>query len=421
MNTMLLAGILVLFTIVLFITEVFPLSISGILGMLLLVFTGILSYSDAFSSIASSTVGICFGMMIVCSAMFQSGLVDVIGRAAVRLAKGNEKALLWILTWLCFILAAFLSNTTVVVLGFTLAAGVVKASPNMKMRNLAMPMAFATCFGGQCTLIGTTSNLVGSGILETYTGSPFGMWTMAPVGIIVGVIVCTVMCLITPRLGGRIWGDRPECSFIVKETVPATDKRKLWTMSIIMVLLIVGWVFSIIPVAEGALLAACAVIILRIVDIKTAFDDVDWNICIWLGIILALPKAISNSGLSDWLAEHVLSIVDLANSPWLAFAFIIFFTWVLTHLISNSTCVGIVLPIALEMCQAAGVNPMPFAIGITIISALAIATPLGAGFVAYVSMAGYSFKDFMRFGWPFAVLALILVIIVTPLIFPFFI
>ena len=60
-------------------------------------------------------------------------------------------------------------------------------------------------------------------------------------------------------------------------------------------------------------------------------------------------------------------------------------------------------------------------IGITIISALAIATPLGAGFVAYVSIAGYSFKDFVRFGWPWAVLSLILVIVVTPLIFPFFV
>ena len=101
---MILATVLVLFTIAMFIWEKFPLSISGIFGMLLLVVTGILSFNDAFSSIASSTVGICFGMMIVCSGMFQSGLVDVIGRAAVKLARGSEKALLWILVWLCFIL-----------------------------------------------------------------------------------------------------------------------------------------------------------------------------------------------------------------------------------------------------------------------------------------------------------------------------
>jgi len=419
--TMIIAAVLVLFTIAMFIWEKFPLSISGIFGMLLLVVTGILSFNDAFSSIASSTVGICFGMMIVCSGMFQSGLVDVIGRAAVKMARGSEKALMWILTWLCFFLAAFLSNTTVVVLGFTLAAGVVKASPNMKLRNVAMPLAFATCFGGQCTLIGTTSNLVGSGIVETYTGSPFGMWTMTPVGIIVGVIVCLAMCLFGPKLGNRIWGDRPECSFVVKDTPPATDKRKLWTMTIIMIALIAVWVFEIVDVATGALFAACLVIVLNIVDIKTAFNDVDWNICIWLGIILALPKAITNSGLSDWLAANVLSVVDFSSSPWIAYAFIIAFTWVLTHLISNSTCVGIILPIVCEMCLASGVNIMPYAVGITIISALAIATPLGAGFVAYVSMAGYSFKDFVRFGLPWALLSLILVIVVTPLFFPFFV
>jgi sodium-dependent dicarboxylate transporter 2/3/5 len=416
---MITAAVLVIFTIVLFITEIWPLSISGILGMLLLCITGILKFNDAFAPIASSTVGICFGMMIVSSAMFESGLVDLIGRAAVKLAKGSEKALLWILVWLCFILAAFLSNTTVVVLGFTLAAGVVKASPNIKLRNIAMPIAFATCFGGQCTLIGTTSNLVGSGILKEATGKGFEMFTQLPVGLCVGVPTCLLMCIIGPRLGNRIWGDRPEESFVLKETAPAKDPKKMWTMGIIMIALIVVWVTELLDLATGALLAACLVIILKIVDFKTAFHDVNWDICIWLGIILALPRAITSSGLHTWLADNVLKVVDLAGNPWGAFAFFIVFTFILTHLISNSTCVGIVLPIAITLCQAAGVSPIPFAVGITIMSALAIATPLGAGFVAYVSMAGYGFKDFLRFGWPFACLSCALVIITTPIFFPF--
>ena len=79
----------------------------------------------------------------------------------------------------------------------------------------------------------------------------------------------------------------------------------------------------------------------------------------------------------------------------------------------------IVLPIAITLCQASGVNPLPFAVGITVISALAIATPLGAGFVAYVAMAGYGFKDFLRYGWLFAVVSCVLVIVGTPLFFPF--
>lgn len=416
---MILAAVLVIFTIILFITEILPLSIGGIFGMLLMVITGVLEFNDAFSSIASSTVAICFGMMIVSSAMFESGLVDVIGKAAVKFAKGSEKALLWILVWLCFILAAFLSNTTVVVLGFTLAAGVVKASPNIKLRNIAMPMAFATCFGGQCTLIGTTSNLVGSGILETATGKGFSMFTTLPVGLIVGIPTCLLMCIFGPKIGNRIWGDRPEEKFVLKETTPATDKKKMITMAVIMAALIIVWVTEILDLATGAMLAACLVIILKIVPFKTAYNDVNWDICIWLGIILALPKAITNSGLHTWLADNVLSVIDFAGNPWGAFAFFIVFTFILTHLISNSTCVGIVLPIALTLCQSAGVNPLPFAVGITVISALAIATPLGAGFVAYVAMAGYGFKDFLKYGWLFAVVSCILVIIGTPLVFPF--
>ena len=83
---MIIAAILVIATIVLFITEVLPLSIGGILGMLLLVIFKILPFNDAFSSIASSTVGICFGMMIVSYALFESCLVYKIGQSAVNLA-----------------------------------------------------------------------------------------------------------------------------------------------------------------------------------------------------------------------------------------------------------------------------------------------------------------------------------------------
>jgi di/tricarboxylate transporter len=227
------------------------------------------------------------------------------------------------------------------------------------------------------------------------------------------------MCLIAFPLGNRIWEDRPEASFIIKDTSLKTDKRKMWIMAVIIIALIICWVFEFLPVAEGALLAACLVIMFQIIDIKSAFADVDWNICIWLGIILALPTAISKSGLSGWLADNVLSRANMGGSPWMAFAFIITFAWVLTHFISNSTCIAIVLPIALEMCKVTGTNPLTYTIGISITSALAIATPLGAGFVAYVAMAGYNFRDFLRFGLPFAVLSLILVIVVTPLIFPF--
>lgn len=417
---MILAAVLVVITVGLFIAEIFPLSISGILGMLLMVIFGVLKFSDAFGSIASSTVAICFGMMIVSSAMFESGLVDLIGKAAVKLAKGSEKALLWILVWLCFILAAFLNNTTVVVLGFTLAAGVVKASPNIKLRNIAMPIAFATCYGGQCTLIGTTANLVGSGQLETFTGKGFDMFTQLPVGLCVGIPCCLLMCIIGPKMGNKIWGDRPEEKFVLKEGTPATDKKKMITMAVIMILLVIGWVSGKVALEVGALAGAVLVILLKIVDFKTAFNDVNWDICIWLGIILALPKAITTSGLHTWLADNILSVVDFAGNPMGAFAFFIVFTNILTHLISNSTCIGIVLPIALTLCQSAGVSPLPFAIGITVMSSLAIATPLGAGFVAYVAMAGYGFKDFLKYGALFAILACVLIIFVTPIFFPFF-
>ena len=423
MNPMIISIIIMAICIVLFITKKIPYDVAGLLGLVLLVVFKICSVSEAFSAFAGETFFICFGMVIVGSGLDHSGLLNMIGYKVVQIAGNSTKKLLVICVFMAAILSAFLSNSTIVVLVVTLVAGICRQVQTIKIRDLAMPIAFATVFGGQFTLIGTTSQLAASGIMKEYTGEAFSMFTISPVGIPVGLTCCVLMVTLGLPFGRKIWGSREEVADLdvmsSSNVHQEYDKRKLITMGAIMVLLIFLFFSGFVSVGVAAVISAVLTIVTGIVDQKTAFQETDWNILIWLGCILGLPKGLQVTGASETIARWVLSKLDLIEAPMLSFAIIIVFTCVLTHLIANSTCVAILLPIVLEMAQIAGFNPMPFAVGITVMCALAVATPLGAGYVAYIMTAGYKFTDFIKYGFPFALLTCILIILITPIVFPF--
>ena len=421
MNTMVISIIIMVLCIALFITEKIPYATAGFLGLILLVVFKVCTFGNAFGQFAGETVFTVLGMGIVGSGLDHSGLIEIVGGRIVKLAGNSERKLLIVCVALAAILSAFMNNQTVVVLVVTLAAGICKKFPGIKMRDLAMPIAFATVFGGQFTLIGTSSQLVGSGILEDYTGKGFGMWTISPVGITVGLVCCILMCTLGLSFGKRIWGKKEEAVGLdqlqIEERV--YDKKKQIIMASIMVFLIVILVTEVVSVGTGAMIGAVLTIILGGIDQKTALKETNWNILLWLGCILGLPRGLQETGASEFIARWVLSKLDLIGAPMFSFTVIIVFTCVLTHLIANSTCVAIILPIVLEMAAIAGFNPMPFAVGVTVMCAMAIATPLGAGFVAYVMVCGYKFSDFLKYGAPFAVVSCIAIIISTPIFFPF--
>jgi di/tricarboxylate transporter len=54
---------------------------------------------------------------------------------------------------------------------------------SMPASRLLMPMAFASLLGGLVTLVGTSPNVVVSGVREALTGEPFQMFDFAPVGL----------------------------------------------------------------------------------------------------------------------------------------------------------------------------------------------------------------------------------------------
>lgn len=93
--------------------------------------------------------------------------------------------------------SAFLNNTPIV------AMLMQPISQWCERRNISpsrflMPLSFAAILGGVATLIGTSTNIVVSGLLEAHGAAPLGMFEMSHIGIPVALIGLAIVVLLAP-------------------------------------------------------------------------------------------------------------------------------------------------------------------------------------------------------------------------------
>ncbi|HEY9889194.1 MAG TPA: SLC13 family permease, partial [Candidatus Obscuribacterales bacterium] len=152
----------------------------GVIAVLLL--TGVLSTPEAlkgFSNDGMITVGVLY---IVVTGLQQTGALSWISHQVLGLPK-RRATIFARLVLPVFALSAFLNNTPVVAMFIPVVSDwcrKLRISPS----KLMIPLSYASIFGGICTLIGTSTNLVVNGLLIEATDHPgLGIFDITAVGV----------------------------------------------------------------------------------------------------------------------------------------------------------------------------------------------------------------------------------------------
>ena len=187
--TLVIAAVAVL----LFVTEWVTVDVVAMLLVVALVVAGVISPQEGLAGFSNeATLTVAF-MFVLSAALLKTGaLQQVAGMLAGRFRRQPRKAtlLLLLVVALC---SAFINNTPVVAV-FIPVVNRIAATAKMKASKLLIPLSFASIFGGLCTLIGTSTNILVSGIAIAHGHTGFAMFTLAPLGLIllgVGVLYLT--------------------------------------------------------------------------------------------------------------------------------------------------------------------------------------------------------------------------------------
>jgi di/tricarboxylate transporter len=185
--------------IILFATEKFPVDIVGILLVIALVMTQVLTVSEGVAGFGNDVIITIAGLFILVGGLIKTGLVDLIGRRMHRIAGGNEFFLTAMIMVAAALMASVMKNTTTTAMFLPVIIGLA-AKAKIAPSRLLMPLAFGAILGGSCTLIGTSTNLAVSGAITRYGYEPFSMFELTTVGMVTFAAGMLYMLLIGRRL-----------------------------------------------------------------------------------------------------------------------------------------------------------------------------------------------------------------------------
>lgn len=180
---------LLVFAIVSFIWERISADLTSLTVFGILLFIGMLTDSDAlptleatlsvFGNSAPLTIA---GMFIVSAALERTGAIDLITGYLRKLVKLPYRGFMFVMILGVASVSAFVNNTPVVIV---LMPVILSLSREMGVASskLLIPLSYASIFGGTCTLLGTSTNLLASGILLDAGHAPIGMFELASVGL----------------------------------------------------------------------------------------------------------------------------------------------------------------------------------------------------------------------------------------------
>lgn len=151
-------------------------------GMAILFVSGILTEQDALAGFSNPGVITVAVLYIVVTGLSQTGGLNWISQRVLGLPRGHNTALLRLMLPVMG-MSGFLNNTPVVAMFIPVVSDwsrKLRISPS----KLMIPLSYAAIFGGTCTLIGTSTNLVVNGLLVSTTDLPgLKLFDLAIVGL----------------------------------------------------------------------------------------------------------------------------------------------------------------------------------------------------------------------------------------------
>ena len=182
-----LLGVIIIIALVLFITEFFPIDVTALVVLGLLLVLGLVTPDESLSGFSNPAV-ITIGCLFIMSYALQKS--HVLEYVIININKIIDKSqTLGMATYLfCIGIASAVVNNTAIVAIFMPVTIRLADKYNISPSKVLIPLSYAAILGGTLTLVGTSTNLIVNSILVDSSGVSLGMLEFAKFGIIKFVV-----------------------------------------------------------------------------------------------------------------------------------------------------------------------------------------------------------------------------------------
>jgi len=183
----------------LFISGKLRFDIVALCVLVALLVLGLIRYDQALYGFTNPATATIAAMFVISAGLVRTGSVQWLARQLDRLAGKKETQLILVLCVTIAALSAFVVNTATVAI-FIPVAIVLAKTRRISASRVLIPLSFASQFGGVCTLIGTSTNILINSIAVEKGLPSFGLFEFAPLGLVMSAAGIIYLLIATPRL-----------------------------------------------------------------------------------------------------------------------------------------------------------------------------------------------------------------------------
>ncbi|QYJ07714.1 SLC13 family permease [Qipengyuania flava] len=381
-------------------TEALPLTATALMPFIVLPFAGVLNARDTASAYYSPILFLLLGGAFIALAIERTGLHRRLALAILSAigGRGGQTGLLLAFMIAAAILSMLISNTSTALIMMPMAlavlagGGVVAGDREGLAGALPMGIAFAASIGGLGTLVGSPTNAIAVGLLDTMIGTQisFAEWTLYGLPIvIVGVPLAAFLIAKVQQVATHPF-DVGAAREAVEDEDPMGPAEK--RLMVVVAITFLAWMTRLIVapyLPEGswtdgtiAIIASLALFLLpdgtgRPLLVWEEADRAPWGVIMMFGGGLALAAGMSASGLAEWLGNALL---PLEAWPLVLVALaVVAMVVLITEFASNVATATGIIPVVAALVVALGVDPILLAMPAALAASWGFMLPAGTG------------------------------------------
>ena len=176
--------VLILMAMVLFAIKSVTYDLVAMILMSTLVLAGILDAKEGLSGFSNPATITIAAMFVLSKGVEKTGALRIVSRHLGKIGNLSLPVAVLIIMGIIGFVSAFINNTAAVVI-FIPIIMTIAARMEVSPSKMLLPLSFASMFGGVCTLLGTSTNILVSSIAADNGLEPFGMFEFTRFGLIV--------------------------------------------------------------------------------------------------------------------------------------------------------------------------------------------------------------------------------------------
>ncbi|NJO62584.1 MAG: SLC13 family permease [Richelia sp. RM2_1_2] len=197
--TIFLTFAIIVLALILFVAEWFPSDIVAIIITLLLTILGLITPEESISGFSNSATITVMAMFILSAGIARTGAIQIVSDLLLKWGGKGSSQQIFTLGLIVGPTTAFINNTAVVAVFLPIVEEWCRRQ-KISVSKLLIPLSFATILGGMITVIGTSTNILASGLSEQLGYGTFSLFQFTKLGLVTFVIGLIYLTLIAPKL-----------------------------------------------------------------------------------------------------------------------------------------------------------------------------------------------------------------------------